>query len=423
MDSLIAEPEVLIGAGAQLAAVASALRSDVAVGAIVLGNSGSGKTSVVEAALAQLSESRAVIRAIAGPVSAETPYGALRAFLAEALPADAEVQALSVQPAALKLLRSKHAEAGRTAPLIVCDNAHHLDAASASLLAQLAARREVSLLLAGERFTPALRPLTALWSSGELVRVRLLGLDIEGTRALLENSLGRPVAADSVSEVFSRSGGSPRLVHAALEGQRGATAGREPDPGGAVHFERVDFSSLGAPYADRLTAGMDEAEVRAVRVLALAGSLPLSLLVDMTSQRAVDALFERRTVAQRRSAALFDAVDDCVTLCDPALAQSVAAGLSGLQRRSLWSALTGFANLEDLPSEVLLDCWPWALGVGAVFDVPERRRCMRAANARGRWTTVIDLFTAFDAVGPEALVELAWAYAALGGADEGPPGC
>ena len=81
MESLT-DAVTLIGRSGVVKEVVRCLRDEGRAGAVIVGSSGSGKTAVVKAVLAELHPQGTVIRLAATPALAAVPFGALAPYLA-----------------------------------------------------------------------------------------------------------------------------------------------------------------------------------------------------------------------------------------------------------------------------------------------------------------------------------------------------
>ena len=236
-------PDGLLGRDAALADLGrAAARAAAGAGAVALvaGPAGTGKTALVETALA--GAALAVVWA-PSPPGGSPPYGAVVIGLRSVRRADPA--ALDVPPPLLPHLAMLLPELGAPAPeasdrgtlveavlvalaglarrrplALILDDLHWGDAATIALLPELARAAPSSPLLVVAAYRTdalprrhALRDArTALRRSGGVLELELAGLDEAGTAALVRRQAGSEVAPELVAEVHRRSAGVPFAV-------------------------------------------------------------------------------------------------------------------------------------------------------------------------------------------------------------------
>src|SRR5579885_590726 len=111
---------------------------------------------------------------------------------------------------------------GRGRPLLlVVDDAHLLDDASAALVHHLAASRAAFVVATVRSDAPAPELVVALWKDELAERVEVSPLEPESVETLVTAALGGPVSVATLRQLGERSGGNPlylrELVRAGLE--------------------------------------------------------------------------------------------------------------------------------------------------------------------------------------------------------------
>ncbi|HJU98466.1 MAG TPA: ATP-binding protein, partial [Jiangellaceae bacterium] len=153
-------------------------------GVLLAGQSGVGKTSLASLVGGDLeSAGWTVVRVVASRTAATIPFGALAPLLTPGAALGDGTPALVQARAGIASLA-----AGRPS-LVVVDDAQWLDEASAVVLHQLVAQRDLTLLATSRTDEPAPEPVTALWKDGLVDRVDVAPLDDESVCDLLESAL------------------------------------------------------------------------------------------------------------------------------------------------------------------------------------------------------------------------------------------
>ena len=209
----------LAGRDAVLADVGQLLASPRAHVALIAGEAGIGKTRLVrESADRAAGAGFTVLRATGHRSSSAIPFGAL----AQLLPSGQEMVASGV-PLLRQAADALRLAAGGHPIVLAVDDAHLLDDASAVLVYQLVAAREVFAIVAVRSDEPAPDAISGLLRDGYGARIELRELGRPDVEALLTAALGGVVAAATVDALLRSSGGSPmvlgELVRGSLEAQ------------------------------------------------------------------------------------------------------------------------------------------------------------------------------------------------------------
>lgn len=174
-------------------------------GAVILGGPGTGKSSLVQAALDIAGLAEDVHTVQCSQSLREVPYGAL-------VPLLTELDELSTPVSVLRELQQLGAN-----PVIVVVDVQDLDAASAFVLAQLVQNRAATLLAIGTGSPGHASGITALSDTGMLRTIHLGPGDPDRVRRQCEQTLGGPVTEGTVRTIHGMTGGNPRLVKTFLE--------------------------------------------------------------------------------------------------------------------------------------------------------------------------------------------------------------
>jgi class 3 adenylate cyclase/tetratricopeptide (TPR) repeat protein len=174
--------------------------------------------AVGELALAGGDFWREALAGAAGPeFAALVPELAGRAPGGESAPVGAMVAAEGARYRLLRGIGTALAHAAGDSPLlIVLDDAHWCDAASAQALGNLleGSRSHLTVLVTARdrelgRRHPVSRVLAELRRTGDLQELRLDGLDVSGTAALVSARVGRAITPGVAARLQARTGGNP----------------------------------------------------------------------------------------------------------------------------------------------------------------------------------------------------------------------
>lgn len=249
-------------------------------GAAVVGPGGVGKTALLAAVTARLGASRfAVVRTAATEAGRRVPFGAFRALLGDGGGLD--------EGRAYGLLRGELARrAGRRVPVLVIDDAHYLDDASAALTLSLAAEGGPRLVVTARPGLPAPDAVVALWKDGYPERLDLAPFGVADTarlvRALLDGAAARP----TVELLHRWTGGNPLLL---TELVRHGHATGHLVSGGGVWWRRGPLTAPPrlAELVERELRGLDPRHRDALAAVALGEPLPLPVLEKVVPWKAI----------------------------------------------------------------------------------------------------------------------------------------
>lgn len=361
----------LIGRREELDAIAACVGGRRGDSVVVVGAAGVGKTRLAAAAAA---EARVAGMTVLPPMlgtraAASIPFGAV----ADLLPGDNE---LAAGPQLLRAASRALRERGRGRRVIlIVDDAHLLDPASAALVLHVSAADEVAVIAAVRSGEPCPDAVSALWKDRGALRLDLQPLSDREVRALLEASLpGAMVDGRVARAVASHSGGNPlycrELVRAALAtGQLQRVEGMWRHTGDAVIGQRL--SEL---VAERVGA-LSEDERSAMELVLLAEPIPLELLEALVGDR-TPAELERRQLL-----AVDDSAPPRARLGHPIYGDVIGRQLGGVRRRQHSRVLAQALEARaDLSNRELVRLATWRLDAGEA-DTPLLTRAAASANA------------------------------------------
>ena len=352
-------PPPLIGRAEELAMASEALAER---GCAIVGAAGVGKSRLAAEAARLAAGGAAVERVIATESARALPFGAF----SHLLPADPAAAASPI-PAVIGALRER--SPARPA-IVLVDDAHFLDPASAALVLALASTGAARPLLTVRSGVPLPDALVALWKDRGLLRLDLQPLARDEVGELVDAFLGGPADGAVHRRAFELSEGNPLYVREFL-----ADAGRS---GALAHADGVWRLSGERPRLERLreliaarTGDLTPAARRGLELLALCSPLALAELRDLAGSDAIEEL-------ERAGLAVVAGGEETVALAHPLHGEVVRDELAPEARRRLGRELA--ATLVARPSLAPLDlvrAATWKLDAGE----PDPELCLRACRS------------------------------------------
>ena len=273
------------------------------------GQFGAGSTTLAEAAtIALRARGIVVLTAYASPQLRDVPLGAMAPVLATVHAPAGMAVADRLQRLYLSLATAK------AAPVLVVDDAAHLDDVSAAAVRQLVRSYGVRCLITARTGAALPEPLARLDDEGLVRRTAVPPLAASAAAALVERAVGARVETDSLQRLVARAAGSPQLLRGLVRSAMESGQVR-PSPAGVV----IGAVSLPARLADGIAARYDDlgADVRGfAELLAVAGRLPVSVFDD------------RRALAALAVAGLTVVDDGAVSIGHPLHAETLTARLT-----------------------------------------------------------------------------------------------
>lgn len=383
-------PWPLVGRTAELADVADAM--DFGAGGVLFaGPAGVGKTRLATECL-PLAEDRgwatAVVRA--NRAAASIPYGAFAPLLPAAFRSN-EGEADALRQAAQAVL----AEAGEQRLLVLVDDAHELDDASAALVHILATSPKVFLVVTVRTGADAPDPVPSLWKDELLERIEVPTLDSDAAAELVSTALGGTVDGVSAQALWVASGGNALFLRELVIGA--CDAGALSEVGGGLWRLTGTLSPstrLGEVVGLRLGALSDD-EREVVEFVAVGEPVSLDDLVALVRATCIDEL-ERRGLLEVQ----IESRRRQVRMAHPLYSEVVRAGLPERRRQEVFGQLADALEAHGANRrEDVLRVAVWRLDGGgggrpellvaaarqahAAHDVPLAVRLAEAALANG----------------------------------------
>lgn len=269
-------------------------RSNQAV--FLMAGPGLGKTSLTDAVSENLSAEMTILRIHGSSSLAKVPYGVLAPYTA-ALPleeADSPVAVLRAVWAYFQELK-----AGKDVPLLlVIDDAHHLDEATANMVVDMMSAGWAGVLASGRPRPGLPQALNQLWYDGQAERIDLRPLNGEQVTEVVEHALHGTVPANTVQSLWSASGGNPMLLDCLLRDavEAGILAKRNgiwlllgPLPADGPRLSDVVVKDL-------LRRTPEEQD--ALRLIALAEPVDRGLIEDLCGAAVVRSLLDHQLVSE-----------------------------------------------------------------------------------------------------------------------------
>jgi DNA-binding CsgD family transcriptional regulator len=194
----------------ELAQIAELVTSRQCNGVVLAGEAGVGKSRL---ALEGLDHARrvglATLRVLATGTARHIPFGAVATLLPAATPRPpADDRAAMIRQASAALL----AGCGPGRLVLMVDDAHLLDDATATLVHQLCLSGSAFVLLTVRSGEPAPDAVVSLWKDGLAERMALSGLDEIAAEAMLRGALGGPVDRGLVGRLVTRTNGNIMFI-------------------------------------------------------------------------------------------------------------------------------------------------------------------------------------------------------------------
>jgi hypothetical protein len=286
----------LVGRRAELAALTVSITDARSGGVVLAGAAGVGKTRLATEALAQMAAAGREVEWVAATrAAASIPFGAV----SHLLPATERLGADRLDT--LRHAADRLADRSREELLVlVVDDAHLLDDASAALVHLLALRGLAVVVATVRTGEPAPDSVIALWKDGLASRLDLPALPPAATAELLGRALGGPVDGVTRQEVLRVTDGNPLYLRELVLGELASGALRQVDGvwrwkgglAGATRLRELVQARLGA---------LGEPARAAVELVAWGEPLAGGVLERLVDQDAVQAAERSGLLALERS--------------------------------------------------------------------------------------------------------------------------
>ncbi|OUM45337.1 LuxR C-terminal-related transcriptional regulator [Arthrobacter sedimenti] len=359
------------GRDADVASIRAVLAEESGRGVVLVGPSGIGKTMIAQHVVGGLSRHFDHIYLRGSAAHATTPYGALNVLLAE-LDEDTARSPLLVLGALQRMFEGNSAKR-RT--LMHIDGVEEIDELSATVIAYLARVGAVRLLVTCEDLLRAPGEFFDLWKDGVLERFDIQPLTLDDATELLTTALGAPISRSAAQELWASSGGNPKYLQMATKTSV-ASGHLFPCDGVWVSRDapRPDSGRSVADWSAAELAALPAEDRAVVEVLAVAGRVPLTVLLKAVSSTSLDALQGDGVVTLDQEGV------PLVRLTYEVFAHVVRAQLLSSGGRAALATVSALRGNPAMPVQGRIALSVWALGRGGSFDTAELVVLARLAN-------------------------------------------
>ncbi len=324
----------LIGRNAELHHIAQSIADPRVHGVALVGDAGLGKSRLAFECMSLGEQAGfAVVKAVATPAAKQITLGALSHLLPRSGVDATSWSSLhgDLQPAhMLAMVQAGLLERATGRPLmLVIDDAHHLDTASAHLTHQLAATGTafvVMTLRTGEEFPPS---IPTMWKDQMVRRIDVGLLPAEHVVMLAENTLGGSLSIEAGRAIATAAAGNALFARELALGARESESLVQAESGewrltGALG----DMPRLRDLVESRLT-GLTDDQRRVLDLVALTEPIGAEFVQEMFSLDVLSALEQRGLLLVQQDNRRLD-----VRLTHPLYAEALASGPWTLRRRA-----------------------------------------------------------------------------------------
>jgi DNA-binding CsgD family transcriptional regulator len=355
--------------------ICSIVRNGTSQAVFLMAGPGIGKTSLTEAIAERLAGELNILQIHGSSALAAVPFGILTPYTGDLTAEE------SISPVAV--LRSmwtyfEKLKAGSGAPvLLVVDDAHHLDEASAGVVADLISAGWAAVVAAARPRPGLPQPLDQLWYDGIAERVDLRPLNREQIEEVLAHVLDGTVPPATVDSIWHASGGNPRILDALLH---------DAAETGVLAKRNGIWVLLGALPADgpQLTAVVTKDHLRrapeeqeALKLIALAGPVGRKVIEDISGAAVVRSLLDQQMVSENSG------VPAELSMWNALFAKAVRNTLSVSRSLQLLEKVRAHQDATALRGEGMLRSVEWAFEVG--LRVPDHEMLDAAREALRRF--------------------------------------
>jgi DNA-binding CsgD family transcriptional regulator len=370
----VSAPWPLVGRSRELELVGDVLAGCDRSAVVLAGLAGVGKTRLATECLG-LAAARgfATARVTGGQAASRLAFGALAPLLPVSTgPGMERAEVLSRATDAVVELGG-----GRRLVLMV-DDAHLLDDASAALVHRLAATRSAFVVATVRMEEPAPDAVVGLWRDGLAERIEVPPLNAACIETLLTGALGGPVGAATLHHLAESSAGNALYLRELV--LAGVESGALVDDDGIWRMSQSTvLSNRLVELIEARLAGVVDPDRKVLEALAFGEPLGIGCLTTLTSPESLDQLGERGLIVTTQHGRRLEA-----SLAHPLYGEVIRARTPALRSQLVHQGLaarlqaTGARRREDA-----LRFATWRLDAGG--DMSPELMVAAAATARNRW--------------------------------------
>ena len=363
----------LTGRAEDLRSAVETIQGSTHVAVLLLGDSGIGKSTLLEAVVSELESAVTPVRIHGSPSLANVPYGVLGPFIV-GLPVHEATSQLAVLRTFWSRLEEERS-ASQKPLLLIVDDAHDLDEPTAGILVELAAAGWAKLLVASATRPGLPEPLLQLWFEGIAERLDLRPLNQQQTTEILERTLGRQVLPSVAEILWEASEGNPMLLNGLIDDARSDGSLQERN---GVWLLARPLNSHGDRLTDlvrRQLLRRSPEERQALNLIALAEPVSRELIEATVGDVPVAALIEHELIK------VTPAPHPQLRLWHSIYADTLRNLISPARSLQLRQSLLQLMDSEQTSAEGLLRQVSWSLECGAEVD---DRQLLRAAVLASR---------------------------------------
>lgn len=374
-------------------------------GLVLVGPAGVGKTRLAAEAAERLAAGGVTVeRIVASPAATPVPLAPVAHLVGDAT-GQAAVSAL------LAVLRAD-GRRGAGDPVLVVDDLHLLDDASATVVHQVAASGRVRVLGTLRSSAAAPAAIERWRSGGGVATIEVRPMDGAALLAMVEGALAGPLDARSSAVLVQLAGGNPLYAREVVEGS--IASGVLVEHAGLWTFVgEVAASPLLEEIVLARVAPLSGADLDAMELLAVGGRLDHGLLASIVGDDAVERLERAELVRADTTAGVLS-----VDVAHPLHRELLRARLGALARMRIARTLAqaGGAPEASTGAAPLLRSVLWHVQGGLDVDADLLVRVSRHAFESGDTPLAAELAElAFERAGSvEALFLASWCVAQQG---------
>ncbi|WP_247044372.1 helix-turn-helix transcriptional regulator [Arthrobacter rhizosphaerae] len=322
---------------------------------------GIGKSALVEAISERLTRDMNVLRIHGSSSLAKVPFGVLAPYTSGLSAEDALSPVAVLRSVWTYFQKLRSAKDGPL--LLVVDDAHHLDDATASIVVDMVSAGWASVLATG-RSRPGLpAAMNQLWYDGLADRIDLRPLTQEQVAEAVGHALEGTVPESTVQALWTESGGNPLLLDCLLNDaiESGSLVKRN-----GIWLLLGNWPSGGRKLTDVVAKQLQRRsaeEQEALKLIALSEPVPRGLIEEVCGARAVRSLLEHQLVRESMGGTAE------LRLLYPSYSGAIRRMVSASRSLHLRRQLLEHARHHSTTAEGVLRMVSWSLECGA--EVPD----------------------------------------------------